>query len=230
MNATPDTGRGSPARHPFRNDARWRKARSLKIEIALAFGIVIALMLALGLTFYLSAAAFGAKRSTGCSTATAAWPIWLFAASWRMAKAADSQSDFLLSVDQIGVTACARTAFVADAGSPERQRGNTSQAFASSLPTRESRIRSAGSTSKCGNTRKAFSPSPMRLEHLARSNAARVRVEIRRRRAGHRVRARRTCTPRQASAPSKRGMAWSTPPASRDGRLCHRRGRGPVLA
>ena len=104
MNATPDTGRGSPARHPFRNYARWRKARSLKIEIALAFGIVIALMLALGLTFYLSeqrsAQALDKLLHSDGRMANLALRSEL-----AMARAADEQSELLLFVDQIGVAA-----------------------------------------------------------------------------------------------------------------------------
>ena len=104
MNATPDIGRGSLASHPTQNTAWWRKARSLKIEIALAFGVVIALMLALGLTFYLSD-----RRSADALdkllNSDARMAELTLRGELAMAKAADYESDFLLSADTIGVTA-----------------------------------------------------------------------------------------------------------------------------
>jgi diguanylate cyclase (GGDEF)-like protein len=82
--------------------AWWRKARSLKIEIALAFGVVIALMIALGVVVYLSE-----QRSSVAIEK-------LLNSDGRMAdlslrselallKARGAESEFLLSVDRLGV-------------------------------------------------------------------------------------------------------------------------------
>jgi signal transduction histidine kinase len=103
MNATLEIGRGLQASPPTQNVPWWRKARSLKIEIALAFGIVIALMLALGLTFYLSD-----RRSAEALdklNSDARMADLTLRGELAMAKAADYESDFLLSADTIGVTA-----------------------------------------------------------------------------------------------------------------------------
>src|SRR6185369_17367915 len=104
MNAILEIGHGSRASRPTQNTAWWRKARSLKMEIALAFGIVIALMLALGLTFYLSeqrsAEALDKLLNSDGRMANLALRSEL-----AMVKAADQQSEFLLFVDQIGVAA-----------------------------------------------------------------------------------------------------------------------------
>jgi diguanylate cyclase (GGDEF)-like protein len=80
----------------------WRKARSLKIEIALAFGVVIALMVTLGVVVDLSE-----QRSTVAIDK-------LLNSDGRMAdlslrselallKARGAESEFLLSVDRLGV-------------------------------------------------------------------------------------------------------------------------------
>ena len=82
--------------------AWWRKARSLKIEIALAFGVVIALMVTLGVVVDLSE-----QRSTVAIDK-------LLNSDGRMAdlslrselallKARGAESEFLLSVDRLGV-------------------------------------------------------------------------------------------------------------------------------
>ncbi|MDB5881472.1 MAG: integral rane sensor signal transduction histidine kinase, partial [Ramlibacter sp.] len=80
----------------------WRQARSLKVEIALAFGIVIALMLALGLTFHFndqrSAAALDKLLSSDGRVADLSLRSEL-----AMAKALDAESDFLLALDRIGL-------------------------------------------------------------------------------------------------------------------------------
>ncbi|MDR3409470.1 MAG: ATP-binding protein [Formivibrio sp.] len=81
----------------------WRKTHSLKIEIALAFGVLIVLMLALGMAFHLSeqrsALALDKLLKTDARMADLSLRSEL-----AMLKAGDSESDFLISVDQIGVT------------------------------------------------------------------------------------------------------------------------------
>jgi HAMP domain-containing protein len=92
----------------------WRKVRSLKIEIALAFGVVIALMVTLGVVVYLSE-----QRSTFAIDK-------LLNSDGRMAdlslrselallKARGAESEFLLSVDRLGV-AEARERYVSPMG------------------------------------------------------------------------------------------------------------------
>ena len=87
----------SPGRPPW-----WRRARSLKIEIALAFGLVILLMLALGAAFYLSD-----QRSVSTIDKLLKSDERMDDLSLRsalaMQKARGAESDFLLSVNQLGV-------------------------------------------------------------------------------------------------------------------------------
>ena len=92
------TARHSPASLPW-----WRKARSLKIEIALAFGALIVLMFALGLAFYLSE-----QRSSGALDKLLKIDSRMADLSLRsaqaMLRAHGAESDFLLDVDRIGVS------------------------------------------------------------------------------------------------------------------------------
>jgi PAS domain S-box-containing protein len=79
----------------------WRKARSLKIEIALAFGVVIALMLALGFAFYLGdqRSAFAIDKLLNSDGRMADLSL---RSAQAMLKARVAESDFLLSVDRLG--------------------------------------------------------------------------------------------------------------------------------
>jgi signal transduction histidine kinase len=103
MNAVAKLGAShGPAGQPLLGGPWWRQARSLKVEIALAFGIVIALMLALGLTFHLndqrSAAALDKLLSSDGRVADLSLRSEL-----AMAKALDAESDFLLALGRIGL-------------------------------------------------------------------------------------------------------------------------------
>src|SRR5258708_23766402 len=91
-----ETG-GSSIRHLW-----WRQAHSLKIEIALGFGVVIALMLVLGASFHLSA-----QRSVFAINKLLKGDARMADLSLRspqeMLKARRADSGFLLSVDRLGV-------------------------------------------------------------------------------------------------------------------------------
>ena len=104
MDATADIGHGSQASRPTQNIVWWRKTRSLKIEIALAFGVVIALMLALGLTFHLNDQR-SAEALDRLLNSDARMADLTLRAELAMAKAADSEGEFLSSVGEIGATA-----------------------------------------------------------------------------------------------------------------------------
>ncbi|HXE47680.1 MAG TPA: HAMP domain-containing protein, partial [Ramlibacter sp.] len=104
MNAILEIGHGSRASRPTQNTAWWRKARSLKMEIALAFGVVIALMLALGLTFYLSDQRSAEALDKLLRTDGRMADLTL-RSELALAKALDSESDYLLSADEIGTVA-----------------------------------------------------------------------------------------------------------------------------
>src|SRR6185369_14470539 len=101
MNATLEIGHGSQASRPTQNTTWWRKARSLKIEIALAFGIVIALMLALGLTFHLSEQRSAQALDRLLRTDGRIADLTL-RSELAMAKAVDAGIDYLMSADEIG--------------------------------------------------------------------------------------------------------------------------------
>lgn len=91
---------GLAAPHPAR--AWWRKAHSLKVEIALGFGLVIALMLALGIGFYLSE-----QRSVAAVNKLLKSDVRMADLSLRsanaMLRARHAESDFVLSAERIGV-------------------------------------------------------------------------------------------------------------------------------
>jgi hypothetical protein len=96
------SGRNLEAGNSAPSPRWWRQGRSLKIEIALGFGIVIALMLALGVTFYLSE-----QRSMVAIDKLLKIDSRMADLSLRselaMFKARDVESEFLLSVDRLGV-------------------------------------------------------------------------------------------------------------------------------
>lgn len=102
MNASAEgTGAdGLAAPHPAR--AWWRNAHSLKVEIALGFGLVIALMLALGIGFYLSE-----QRSVAVVNKLLKSDVRMADLSLRsanaMLRARHAESDFVLSAERIGV-------------------------------------------------------------------------------------------------------------------------------
>ncbi|MDB5872270.1 MAG: integral rane sensor signal transduction histidine kinase, partial [Ramlibacter sp.] len=110
MNATADSGHGAEAGHPPPNAAWWRKARSLKVEIAVAFGTVIALTLALGLTFYLSDLRSSAALDRLLNSDGRMADLTL-RSELAMAKAVDDEDNFVLSVDRLG-TAAARERYL----------------------------------------------------------------------------------------------------------------------
>jgi diguanylate cyclase (GGDEF)-like protein len=82
--------------------ALWRRSHSLRAEIALGFGVVIALMLALGVAFHLgeqrSAAAIEKLLDSDNRMADLS-----LRSSLAMYKARDAEKELLLSVDQIGM-------------------------------------------------------------------------------------------------------------------------------
>ncbi|MFZ2853591.1 MAG: ATP-binding protein [Rhodocyclaceae bacterium] len=82
--------------------AWWAKAYSLTVEIALAFGVLIALMLALGAAFYFSEqrSAFALDKLLKSDGRMADLSL---RSALAMFKAGNAESDFLRAVDQIGV-------------------------------------------------------------------------------------------------------------------------------
>lgn len=80
----------------------WRMARSLKIEIALAFGMVIMLMFALGVAFYVSDQRSATALDKLLTTDSRMADLSLRSAQ-AMLRAHGAESDFLLSVDRLGV-------------------------------------------------------------------------------------------------------------------------------
>lgn len=84
------------------NRRRWGQRRSLKIEIALAFGAVIALMFALGVAFYLSERRSSIALDKLLNTDSRMADLSL-RSSQAMLKAHASEDHFLLSVDRLGV-------------------------------------------------------------------------------------------------------------------------------
>ena len=88
---------GSSMRHLW-----WRQAHSLKIEIALGFGVVIALMIVLGASFHLSAqrSVFAINKLLKGDARMADLSL---RSAQEMLKARRAESNFLLSVDRLGV-------------------------------------------------------------------------------------------------------------------------------
>ena len=87
----------APGKSPW-----WRRARSLKVEIALAFGIVIVLMLALGVAFYLSErrSVFVIDKLLKSDERMADLSL---RSALAMEKARSAEGDFLLSAARLGV-------------------------------------------------------------------------------------------------------------------------------
>jgi len=94
--------RPSESAAPAERAPWWRQARSLKIEIAFAFGVVIALMLALGGAFYLSEqrSAFALDKLLKSDGRMADLSL---RSALAMLKAGDAESEFRTSVERIGL-------------------------------------------------------------------------------------------------------------------------------
>ena len=85
-----------------KNPPWWRKAYSVKIEIALAFSVIIALMLMLGVAFYFSEqrSAFAIDKLLKSDARMADLSL---RSALAMLKARDAENNFLLSVERLGV-------------------------------------------------------------------------------------------------------------------------------
>ncbi|CAN7722157.1 putative bifunctional diguanylate cyclase/phosphodiesterase [Variovorax paradoxus] len=81
---------------------RGRRTRSLRVEIALGFGVVIVLMLALGASFYLSEQRSAAAIDKLLSSDNRMADLSL-RSSLAMYKARDAENELLLSADRLGV-------------------------------------------------------------------------------------------------------------------------------
>lgn len=84
------------------NRRRWGRRRSLKIEIAFSFGVVIALIFALGVAFYLSERRSASALDKLLNTDSRMADLSLRSAQ-AILKAHAAEDDFMLSVDQLGV-------------------------------------------------------------------------------------------------------------------------------
>ncbi|MGJ7489399.1 putative bifunctional diguanylate cyclase/phosphodiesterase [Variovorax sp. ZT4R33] len=81
----------------------WRRSRSLRVEIALGFGVVIALMLALGVAFYLSDQRSSTAIDKLLNSDNRMADLSL-RSSLAMYKARDAENELLRSVDRLGVS------------------------------------------------------------------------------------------------------------------------------
>ncbi len=84
------------------NRSWWRKARSLKIEVALAFGVLIMLMFALEVAFYLSDQRSASALDRLLKTDSRMADLSLRSAQ-AMLRAHVAENDFVLSVERLGV-------------------------------------------------------------------------------------------------------------------------------
>lgn len=82
----------------------WKRSRSLRVEIALGFGVVIALMLALGVAFYLSEQR-SSKAIDKLLNSDNRMADLSLRSSLAMYKARDAENELLRSVDRLGVAA-----------------------------------------------------------------------------------------------------------------------------
>jgi signal transduction histidine kinase len=89
-------------RHFPENRSWWPKARSLKIEVALAFGVLIVLMFALEVAFYLSDQRSASALDRLLKTDSRMADLSLRSAQ-AMLRAHVAESDFVLSVERLGV-------------------------------------------------------------------------------------------------------------------------------
>src|SRR5688572_21704248 len=80
----------------------WKRSLSLRSEIAIGFGIVISLMLALGVAFYLSEQRSSAAIDKLLNSDNRMADLSL-RSSLAMYKARDAENELLLSADRLGV-------------------------------------------------------------------------------------------------------------------------------